>query len=191
MKFLSAVDSYFLSLFEKISVWFMKLTSRSNFFLAKIMFCVVVIASMIHIINRWFPILWFFPSTIFFMMFSGFSLYYSWIIFNLCDKAEKNILDGKMVKVFLFSIGDNGIPVIRKGCLLLVCFLLPFNLEGVLTTKGVMVFKIIYFTLIPAITAFFYFLSVDPPPICKGKIREWIESFAAGFKKLAVVKAEN
>ncbi|MDO8676750.1 MAG: hypothetical protein Q7K16_03860 [Candidatus Azambacteria bacterium] len=191
MEFVTSVDNYFISLFTKFTKWFMQLTGRTNFFLAKIVTCFIIAGMMTMIINFWFPLLHYYPTSIPDVIIGSIVLFICLKNLIFCDRAEEKILSDERVKVFG---GPLNTPIIRFVFLVMITMAyinIPGILMIILDAKGILIFKIIYITLPLAMASFMYFLAIDPPMPCKGKIHEWVESFAAGFKKLVPIKIHN
>lgn len=188
MRLVITVDTILLSFFTKISHKFYWLTGKTNFFLAKIAICILVASSMTVVFNYWFPLM------------LGYSVPLPFIIFytiisisllkkmNLCDKAENFIFNNDRVKVF--HPMDYSLPT----RFLWICgTILVIFLLFVITTSsdGYFIFKALAYAYTPTTMAFYYFIAVDPPAPGKSKIREWAESFSAGFQKLIPIKTKN
>lgn len=145
---------------------------------------------MIMILNYWFPLLNGRTTHIFSVITYAMALLSLPYLIGVCDKEEENILSDEKVKfthVWLFF----NYPIFRVFSLILLFVLFPLYLISAFTdNKGFMIFRIIDRMFFPALTAFSYFIATDPPRPCKGRIREWAESFAAGFKKLAPMKVQ-
>ncbi|HEY4495354.1 MAG TPA: hypothetical protein VJC01_02815 [Candidatus Paceibacterota bacterium] len=188
MEYIKWVDSIFLLFFTKISHKFYRLTGYSNFFLAKLAVCVMVASVMVVIFNYWFPgILHYQSSPIQVVLCSLISMF---CLFDMikCDKAEKSAFNDERVRMFspLYYSPVNRLLWIFLASLTILA--VPFTIAS---NKGYLIFKTLELAFAPALTAFKYLISVDPPSLGKSKIREWIESFSAGFRKLVQAKAQN
>lgn len=185
MQFVTSVDNYFISLFTKFTIWFMWLTGRTNFFLAKIALCFMIASMMVLVMNYWFPVLG--SSTgAWHIMFAVIASISFLIELNQCDRAEKNVFSNKRVLFFIRT------PTIRFIILMMSFTVIPWLLADIISEKkGILIFKIISDAYVIVFPAFLYLTSIDPPTPGKSKIREWAESFAAGFKKLIPIKVQN
>lgn len=183
------VDNFVLSFFTKISHKFYKLTGRTNFFLAKLAMCLAVASIMIPIIGFWFPLLSSKLSVIAVIIFVFVSLILLRDMYN-CDRAEANIFSSSRTKFFgSFSYSPNW----RILWLIFAIFdvIKIFIIFFISSNQGIFLFKILNEMFGIDIMLFNYFISVDPPTPGKSKIREWAESFSAGFRKLVPIKAKN
>ncbi len=187
MQLVTSVDDYFLSLFKKFSDWFMRLTGRTNFFLAKISLCVMTASVMVDVINFWFLVLAK-PTSILRAVLGGLVLMACYFGLVQCDKAEENSFSNERAKFFSGIICT---PIARFIFIITALMSADIIMMMVFSAKGIMVFNIIRNLYSIALVAFLYFVAIDPPTLCKGKIKEWAESFAAGFKKLAPMKVRN
>ena len=188
MESIKRVDGFFLSFFTKISHKFYRLTGYSNFFLAKLAVCVMVASVMVVIFNYWFPgILHYQSSPIQVVLCSLISMF---CLFDMikCDKAEKSAFNDERVRMFspLYYSPVNRLLWIFLASLMILA--VPFIIAN---NKGYLVFKALDLAFAPAFATFKYFISVDPPSSGKSKIREWCESFSAGFRKLAPMKVNS
>ena len=184
MEFVTSVDNYFISLFTKLSDWFMRLTGRTNFFLAKIMVCVMIASCMVSVINFWFPLLSF-PTTILGMVFNGTISLTLLTLLTPCDEAEKNVFSHKRMLFFIHT------PILRFVSLMFTFNVVPLLFFIVIVTSKGIIDNAINNAYMVSSTAFLYLTSIHPPTPGKSKIREWAESFAAGFKKLVPIKIQN
>ncbi|MDO8743305.1 MAG: hypothetical protein Q7J30_01995 [Candidatus Azambacteria bacterium] len=190
MRLTKAVDDFFLSFFTKISHNVYWLTGRTNFFLAKLALCVMVASVMVVIFNYWFPAMLGYRSAPFQVAACGLISMFCLADMVRCDKAEKSAFNDERVRMFnpLYYSPSNRVLwiFIANIMLFLAAFLFIIN-----QWKGYFIFNALDFAFSPAIVAFKYFISVDPPSPGKSKIREWIESLSAGFWKPALARAKS
>ena len=188
MEWVKRVDGFFLSFFTNISHKFYRLTGYSNFFLAKLAVCVMVASVMVVIFNYWFPGILSYQSSLIQVAICG--LISMFCLFDMvrCDKAEKSTFNNERVRMFhpLYYSPVNRLLWIFLASLMILA--VPFIIAN---NKGYLVFKALDLAFAPAFAAFKYFISVDPPSSGKSKIREWCESFSAGFRKLAPMKVNS
>lgn len=188
MRLILTVDSALLSFFNKIVRAFARLTGRSNFFLAKIMMCISTSGAMIATANYWFPLLPIRSSLLFMIIMALVALL---AINNMveCDKAEDITLQDEQTKPMPPIYYT---PRIRMIYVILsipwLFFVIPycFNHE-----KGFWWAKMIFACYTLALTAYYYFIVLDPPQVGTSKIREWAEGFANSFRKLAPVSVKK
>lgn len=188
MDLIVVVDSFFLSFFTKISHKFCRLTGRTNFFLAKLMVCVTLACTMIMVLGYWLPL---FPTKlpVIFVVLAGLLNIKCLIEMNLCDKAENAALNDERVRIFNPL---NYVPILRilwVYATIVISWMLIYAFT--INSKGIFIAEAVLVSYAPSITAFKYLVSVDPPTPGKSKIREWAESFSAGFRKLVPIKAKN
>lgn len=102
------------------------------------------------------------------------------------DKADQKLFSGSRALV------KPKTPLINRGwrMLLFLAFVVEiflFHHVFVQDRSGVLFFKLVHHFLALELAAAAYFAAVTPLPPGKSKIREFVESFSAGFKKLAPV----
>lgn len=186
MELFEAIDAKILALFTKISNKFQRLTGRTNFFLAKAALCLVGLDVLAKAGNYWLHFLGRTTNVVQLVL----AIAVIALIFKdmyLCDKDEDNALDSyNRATVFYYLYRSQAVRLLFVFTSLLF---LPIDVEELLTGKGAFVFRLTDALFSYAITAFFYFIIVDPLPPSKSKIREWVEGFAAGFRQLALGKA--
>jgi len=175
MESIKRVDGFFLSFFTKISHKFYRLTGYSNFFLAKLAVCVMVASVMVVIFNYWFPGILSYQSLPIQVVVCSFVSMFCLFDMVRCDKAEKSAFSDERVKMFnpLYYSPVNRLLWIFLA--LLMGLAAPFVIAD---NNGYLVFKALDLAFAPALAAFKYFISVDPPSPGKSKIREWCESFS-------------
>ena len=57
MKFWELIDDSVLKVCTRFSHWFQRKTGRTNFFIVKIGLFFLVLATMIHVMNYWWPVM--------------------------------------------------------------------------------------------------------------------------------------
>lgn len=180
MNIVETLDSVILKFFTKISHRIQIVTGKTNFFLAKIALCVMIIDLMIVILNYWLSLLEKQTDLVVFV-FETFALLMYILITMICDQAEQSAQLDNPTK-FPFE----PTPILRLIILFSACILIiPMDIKNVTTLQGAFIFKFYRLLADIAFVAYIYLISVHPLPPGKSKIRELIESFAAGFAKQA------
>ena len=186
---LEAVDGRFMLFFKKITYWFAWLTGKNNFFLAKAMFGVVMVDTMIEVGNYWVPVLAR-KTTPADILIDGILMFFTFRMYNSCDSEEKRISSAERVKS-PFALAYN-LPIFRPCVAIYTLLSLSSALSLTFrSSDGIMFFKIMYNTMNPALVAFLYFVVLDPPQVGKSKVREWQEGFSAAFRKLSPIPAKE
>ncbi len=167
------LDSLLLKYATKISHWFQKITGKTNFFVARLGICITFVGATMIFFDQFFHIFWENAT-----LYSGLlylSFYSIWAVRNifLSRKAEEHWLSGAKSKLRFY--GDS--PMLRIVGMFIFCFanmlVLIVNARMLSTIPGE--------CLMMGILTFIYFMSVDPLPPCKSKIRKWIENIASIF----------
>ncbi|MBX4190190.1 hypothetical protein KW791_02765 [Candidatus Parcubacteria bacterium] len=179
------IDAWVLSYFTKFSHWFQRMTGRTNFFLAKVFIFAYVISILVGALNYWFQMLN--HPTPRFGPVIKFAIVLFWMWYISRDKnLQDEHLQGKQTKnpneLFFFL----RVP-------LLIANLIDLQLQAPIFFGGKNVSLIDLFCYLEPLyfILFMYFDSVTPLPPGKSKVREWIEAYQAGFKKLQPIKSPN
>lgn len=180
MKVVEALDSPILAFFTNISHRIQIVTGKTNFFLAKVALCAVIIDIMITILNYWFPLLEK-QTNLIYTIFEILILFACISVTTECDRAEQSAQSDNPTKSPLECSS-----VLRLTVLFFLCAMsIPMDIKSLMVSHGVFAFKFYHLISDIAFIAYVYLISVHPLPPGKSKIREWIESFAAGFMKQA------
>lgn len=187
MRFIKAVDEFVFKHITKFSHWFQRLTGKTCYFLAKIMFLLIISDFIIVACNYWIKILY--VETIFLQVVIAPLLI--WILTDyvyMMDKSDRHLHKGNRTKlVTAFTI----LPAFRI-IVLILSSLVFISLPGAyFAEKGFWLFNINHELVLIYIALGAYFASVDPLPPGVSKIREWIESFNAGFQKLQPLESPS
>lgn len=188
MKLLETIDARLLALFTMFSHKFQRLTGRTNFFLAKLSVALVMLSVAVELVNYWIPILSR-KSTLFNVATNGIIAIWLVMCAYQCDEADNQLFSSEKAKYdFLAFWVDPSILRIMWLCLSWVALII--YTPTLFAPKVSIIFDIIDFSYAHGGALFYYFLSVDPLPPGKSKIREWVEAFAAGFKRLVPARLE-
>jgi hypothetical protein len=188
-KFLEPTDSLILKLFTNISHKFQRLTGKTNFFLAKIATVIVGSAIFMDLINYWLHVFEPPPSLIS-VIINGGMLVWMFLLMSVCDIAEQNALSSERTKTDFGSLTrEPWFRLLLAFNVFMIMIMLP-RFYPVLTKTQFIAMLIRSLGYI-AMVSFCYLINVDPLPPSKSKIKEWIESFAAGFAKRIPIRAEK
>ena len=179
------IDEKILAFFTRVSHRFQILTGRTNFFLAKVCLLLIAGVMMLDILNYLHQILAH-PTP--FLGFCG------WLMLSLgafdlvfwCDKLEHETLDNHDA-VFHFHYMP---PVFRVCFLAAGCWHFFSNLPNVVGAHNALhaFLELMWAFFLPLMVVFNYFMAVTSLPPVQGKVKEWLQSLAAGFLKLAPAK---
>lgn len=184
---LDRVDGAILKIFTKISHRFQRLTGKTNFFLAKCCMMINAIIILMYILNYWFPLLSF-KTPMFSTLVNVVVTALMFLIMSDCDTANNAALCEKKAKVN-FGLFDY---LVTRLFLFINLFTVPWEIQHALSVpQGIIVCNILAATSAIWWYMFAYFIAVHPLPPAKSKIREWIESFAAGFAKPIPIRVEK
>ena len=187
MELIEMVDATILAFFTKVSHKFQRLTGRTNFFLAKTALCLAGLDILANIGNYWLHFLA--RETNIVQLVLGITVItFLFKDMYLCDRDEDNAIDSSNRATTFHYLYKS--QVVRLMFVFTAFWLLPLGVGELLTGKAAFTFRLLSFLYMYAITAFFYFIAVDPLPPGKSKIREWAESFVAGFRRLSLVRPE-
>ena len=177
------LDDFLMDKFQKIAWWFQKLTGRTNFWLARICF---IIAALCYIL--WIGLPFSFLSWFNALVISLVGVLYLAAVLWLVQRLEK------WEKVFLKEQGNQpAVNILRvRGVFLriMVIFIcLIVGGQSILIYRMTNVASFLFGLLFTAIgVAGVYFQSCTPLPLCKSKVKEWLEAFKT---KLVLVREEN
>jgi len=195
------IDKRILALFTKFSHWFQRLTGQTNFFLARVFLFLVVTEMIVRLLNYWLHFLSR-KTTIIDVVVSPVLVLFSVIYLHCLHQADEQIYRDNTVKPFiqhLFESGSAGSAItmvfMRVLGMILIVLALPMDVEDLLFRKleknvvwaleAYTSFGLAYFIV------FIYFVLVDPLPPGKSKVRQWVESVSAGFRKTAPARQPN
>lgn len=177
MNFLKRIDDEILSFFTKISHKFQRLTGRTSFFLAKCCLVIMGFSIVVDMGNSIIPLLNKRTDILLFII----QIVWAYGIskdLNNCTKTENNILDEEKAKVpFELAWPAIGRLLFGVGVLILGGPEFFGVLIGMTKSKISWVLEIASKNFFPALVAFSYFVTVNPLPPGKSKIREWLGSF--------------
>ncbi len=175
MDFPEKVDDYCLTLCSRFSHWLQRTTGWTNFFVAKIGFCMFCISQFLGIANYWWPLIMF-KTNILTLIFYFCGASYATRLIYYCDENERRLYQAKL----LYKIEGN-IRIIRLfflGCSIIVLVCLPVVLPRMHIWEAVYSCFYIWGFCIGK-----FFIAVTPLPPGTSKIRQFINDFVASFKK--------
>ncbi len=181
MNFIQVVDTFVLKHITKFSHWFQRLTGKTCYFLAKVMFSMVVADAVINACNYWIRVIYH-ESSISDIIIAPI-LVFIWgnFIYNM-DESDRHLFAGERTKVWNNFVN---FPSALKVFFFVIGLCSLLTLPRLFFMKdGFWFFNINHNLIIVYISLGIYFASVDPLPPGISKVREWIESFNAGFQKL-------
>lgn len=186
MRFVLWIDERILALFTKFSHWFQLLTGRTNYFLAKVCLFLVMSAWVIEGINYWIPVLdektYVIEVVLFVVLFFG-----QVFLVKSLDRAEEDLFSGHKAKKWTGMETSVELRILWVGSVFL---LVPAEFHR-LTQPSVEGFWLFNFNdaLWPIYLIFaFYFAAVNPLPPGKSRVRQFLETVQAGFRKLQPVQ---
>lgn len=183
MKIVATLDNTIFAFFTKISHRIQIVTGKTNFFLAKVALCTMMIHLMIIILNYWFPLLEKETSLVGTIIES---LVFLACIFmtTLCDQAEQSAQSDNPTKFLGECSPGLRLIIVLSTCIMII----PPDITSLMISNGVFALKCYRLVSDIAFIAYAYLISVHPLPPGKNKIQELIESFAAGFMKRAPLR---
>ncbi len=196
MIFFEFWDKPLLAFFTKIAHSFQLLTGRTCFFLAYICISVFSIVALSSVVNYWLPVLYRETSLseVFVMAFFVPFGFWQCQIAQGADRLQGEVKSfhrlywenpvWKIVRVLLFFNVIAHLPQDFSACWYMVDLIR-------LTHRGVWIFGVLYHLSAWFYTGGIYFAGVAPLPPGKSKVRQWLESFQAGFSKLQPARSPN
>lgn len=180
MRFVNAIDGFVLKHITKFSHWFQRLTGKTCYFLAKTMFLMVVSVFIISACNYWIRVLYF-KSLFLDVVVAPICIWFWKDHIYMMDKSDEHLFGGNRTKLLNVWM----IMPLARTIGLIISPLSFFGLRNAyFAEKGFWLFNINYELVVIYMTLGAYFASVDPLSPGVSKVREWIESFNAGFRKL-------
>ena len=176
MKFWELIDDSVLKVCTRFSHWFQRKTGRTNFFIVKIGLFFLVLATMIHVMNYWWPVMR--------LGTSAFEVFiFTIVLIDLtrnvrqCDINEEKLYVGKVLHhIDLLRMGNS--VVWRLICLFfggmdIITFPVEFQFS-ILNAIGMSPFI--------SIVTCLYFLKVTPLPPGISSLQKFVEKISGFFK---------
>ncbi len=182
MDFLKRVDAFVLTQCGRFSHWLQEMTGLTNFFVAKMAFSVFCVGSVMGVANYWWPFMDFKTNVVYVVCYFSAALYGSTAIY-CCNENEHRLYHAKLLYKLVRGNEDAvmNFRLFFLGWSLLMLISTPVLL-GVTTWKGVLTAVFGYF-FVWGLCIGEFFIVVTPLPPGISKIRQFINNFAASFKK--------
>jgi len=179
MRAIEVVDAKILDAFTRFSHRLQRFTGRTNFFFAKLCAFIVTLALVMDILNFYHQVL-VMKTSLFVIVLDCMLCIIMFLLAISCDQAENTAMSSERA-VHPLLVPDPFSRIIFLVASVVSSFAFIFFVSFGLTRYPIL--EVIDRCFCPAFCAYEYFISVNPLPPGKSKVREWIDGFNAFFAK--------
>jgi hypothetical protein len=163
-------DAFILRRYTSVAHAFQRLTGHTTFFLAKLCAGALALSWLLRVFLYWTPQLVPHDASNLFDVIAGPFMVVLWIWDSIRMRQADEQFNGETLSQYVMWRRDSSWNHVIR--LFILC-LLPFTVPC-FGPRGPIVAEIPYHWHDVMIVSFLYFVSVDPLPPCRGKIREWL-----------------